>query len=65
MHLHGMHFHEVGPDGALGDLRDTTLLAAGEARDIAFVADNPGDWLLHCHMLGHAASGMQTWLRVT
>ncbi|MFT5510814.1 MAG: FtsP/CotA-like multicopper oxidase with cupredoxin domain, partial [Hyphomicrobiaceae bacterium] len=28
--------------------------------EIAFVADNPGEWLLHCHMLSHAASGMTT-----
>ena len=65
MHLHGMHFHEILPDGSLGDLRDTTMLLRGETRDIAFLADNPGDWLLHCHMLSHAASGMMTWIRVT
>jgi len=65
MHLHGMHFREVAGDGSLGPLRDTALMLRGETRDIAFVADNPGDWLLHCHMLSHAASGMMTWLRVT
>jgi FtsP/CotA-like multicopper oxidase with cupredoxin domain len=36
----------------------------GETVQIAFVADNPGDWLLHCHMLEHSAGGMMTWLRV-
>ena len=65
MHLHGMHFREVAPNGSLGVLRDTTLLLRGETREIAFLADNPGDWLLHCHMLSHAASGMMTWLRVS
>ncbi|WP_244867677.1 multicopper oxidase family protein [Vannielia litorea] len=65
MHLHGMHFHEILPDGSLGAHRDTTMLVRGETRDIAFLADNPGDWLLHCHMLSHAASGMMTWIRVT
>lgn len=64
MHLHGMHFHEMAPDGILGPLRDTTLLDRGEVRDIAIVADNPGKWLLHCHMLSHAASGMMTWIDV-
>ena len=64
MHLHGMHFHEIAADGSLGALRDTTLLQRGEVRDIAFVADNPGKWLLHCHMLSHAASGMMTWVDV-
>jgi len=65
MHLHGMHFQELAEDGSPGHLRDTTLLFPGELRQIAFVADNPGDWLLHCHMLSHAASGMTSWIRVT
>jgi FtsP/CotA-like multicopper oxidase with cupredoxin domain len=64
MHLHGHHFRRIGPDGAPGPLRDTTLVARGETADLAFVADNPGDWLVHCHMLAHAAAGMTTWLRV-
>lgn len=65
MHLHGMHFHEIERDGSLGALRDTTLLGRGDVREIAFVADNPGKWLLHCHMLSHAAAGMMTWVNVT
>jgi FtsP/CotA-like multicopper oxidase with cupredoxin domain len=65
MHLHGMHFREVAQDGGLGPLRDTLLMAGGETRTIGFAADNPGDWLFHCHMLSHAASGMVTWLKVT
>lgn len=64
MHLHGMHFHEIERDGSLGALRDTTLLNRGDVRDIAFVADNPGKWLLHCHMLSHAESGMMAWVDV-
>ena len=32
---------------------------------IAFVADNPGDWLVHCHMLEHSVAGMMSWFRVT
>jgi len=65
MHLHGMHFREIGGGGAMGPMRDTLLMLAGQTREIAFMADNPGDWLLHCHMLGHAASGMMSWIRVT
>lgn len=64
IHLHGHHFHEVTEDGALGDLRDTTLLNRGETRDILCVFDNPGKWLMHCHMLGHQAAGMKTWFEV-
>jgi FtsP/CotA-like multicopper oxidase with cupredoxin domain len=64
MHLHGHHFRKIAADGATGPLRDTLLMPRGETADIAFVADNPGDWLLHCHMLEHSAGGMMTWLRV-
>jgi len=64
MHLHGHHFRRVEKSGELGPLRDTLLMARGETAKIAFVADNPGKWLLHCHMLEHAASGMMTWLKV-
>jgi FtsP/CotA-like multicopper oxidase with cupredoxin domain len=65
IHLHGMHFREVLPGGKLGALRDTLLTYRGETREIAFLANNPGDWLFHCHMLSHAGAGMMTWLKVT
>lgn len=64
MHLHGNHFREILADGSLGELRDTLLTFGGEKREIAFVANNPGDWLFHCHMLSHAESGMMTWIKV-
>ena len=64
MHLHGHHFRSVDPGGAPGPLRDTVLMDADETLRIAFVADNPGDWLLHCHMLEHSVAGMKTWFRV-
>ncbi len=64
IHLHGHHFYEVDASGNLGDLRDTTLVDAGESRDIICVFDNPGRWLLHCHMLSHAVGGMRTWVNV-
>ena len=64
MHLHGHHFRQVSPDGSLGPWRDTLLMDREETVRIAFVTDNPGDWLLHCHMLEHSVSGMRTWFRV-
>ena len=65
MHLHGHHFRRLGPDGRPGPLRDTVLIDRDDTAEIAFLADNPGSWLLHCHMLEHAASGMRTWIEVT
>lgn len=64
IHLHGHHFYEVDENGVLGAYRDTTLLQRQQSRDILCVFDNPGKWLMHCHMLGHQASGMKTWLEV-
>ena len=64
MHLHGHHFRRLGAGGRPGPLRDTVLIDRNETAEIAFVADNPGDWLLHCHMLEHATAGMRTWMRV-
>jgi FtsP/CotA-like multicopper oxidase with cupredoxin domain len=58
------HFYEVDKNGALGDLRDTTLVKAGDIRDIICVFDNSGRWLLHCHMLSHAVGGMRAWVNV-
>lgn len=63
MHLHGHHFREIR-ESELGPWRDTLLVAPNETREIAFVAENPGKWLLHCHMLGHQAAGMKTWFEV-
>jgi FtsP/CotA-like multicopper oxidase with cupredoxin domain len=73
MHLHG-HVFRVVARGAASEgapkptphreWRDTALVAPGERVDIAFVADNPGDWMLHCHILEHQAAGMMTTVRV-
>ena len=45
-------------------LRGVVPIDRSETVGIAFVADNPGDWLLHCHMPEHAAAGMRTRVRV-
>lgn len=65
MHVHGHHFRVLDDQGVAGDWRDTVLLHRNEKIKIAFVADNPGNWLIHCHMLEHAAGGMVNWFRVT
>jgi FtsP/CotA-like multicopper oxidase with cupredoxin domain len=35
-----------------------------ESADVAFVADNPGDWMIHCHILDHQEAGMMGVVRV-
>ena len=37
---------------------DSLNVAANESYDVAFVANNPGIWMDHCHNLKHAADGM-------
>jgi FtsP/CotA-like multicopper oxidase with cupredoxin domain len=64
IHLHGHHFFELGVDGTPGDFRDTTLINPRETRDILCHFDNPGNWMLHCHMLSHQTGGMKTWVEV-
>jgi FtsP/CotA-like multicopper oxidase with cupredoxin domain len=62
IHLHGHRFQVIGVDGAAwsGALRDTVLVPVDATVRVAFDADNPGRWLLHCHNLYHMAAGMMT-----
>ncbi|MFK7966427.1 MAG: multicopper oxidase domain-containing protein [Burkholderiaceae bacterium] len=45
--------------------RDTPRVSPRETLVAGFVADNPGDWLIHCHIVEYHARGMGTQLRVT
>ena len=62
MHVHGHHFVD---DRNPGVWRDTSLFERGEKSSLRFIADNPGKWLIHCHMTEHMAAGMVTWFEVT
>jgi FtsP/CotA-like multicopper oxidase with cupredoxin domain len=67
MHLHGHAFRVVARDGRTTryqEWQDTVLMAPHESVEIAFVADNPGDWMFHCHILEHQAAGMMGVIRV-
>jgi FtsP/CotA-like multicopper oxidase with cupredoxin domain len=67
MHLHGHSFRVIARDDRPTrdqEWRDTVLLAPRERVEIAFVADNPGDWMFHCHILEHQAAGMMGVIRV-
>ena len=61
MLLHGHHFWVNSKEFSDPDrkvLIDTYLMLPNKKADFLFVADNPGQWLFHCHMLEHHASGM-------
>jgi FtsP/CotA-like multicopper oxidase with cupredoxin domain len=68
MHLHGFAFRVISRNGRPNPRRewlDTVLLERDETAELAFVADNPGDWLFHCHILEHMEAGMNALFRVS
>jgi len=68
IHLHGLAFRVLNRNGRATRHRewlDTVLLDPRETAEIAFVADNPGDWMFHCHVLEHQAGGMMACIRIT
>jgi len=63
IHLHGYHFQVTGTDAGTIPLtarvpQTTALVPVGATRAIEFVADAPGDWVLHCHMTHHMMNQM-------
>ncbi|MRD35249.1 multicopper oxidase domain-containing protein [Bacillus thuringiensis] len=69
MHLHGHFFQVLSKDGKPIEgspiVKDTLNLRPGEEYEVAFVADNPGEWMFHCHDLHHASAGMVTEVNYT
>ncbi len=67
IHLHGQRFMVLSVNGVAPAARvwkDTILLPAGAVADILVEFDNPGRWMLHCHIAEHVESGMMTTLTV-
>jgi FtsP/CotA-like multicopper oxidase with cupredoxin domain len=69
IHLHGHSFQVIAHNGQplTGSpiTLSTILVSPNENYDIAFVANNPGIWMLHCHILGHASNGMDMMVNYT
>lgn len=65
-HLHGHHVLVLTRDGrpVTGSPLwvDSFDIKPGEVWQVAFRADNPGDWMIHCHNLDHASQGMSLFL---
>jgi len=62
IHIHGHVFSVLAKNGqplsGSPVHLDGILVGPHETWDVAFKADNPGIWMLHCHVLGHAVDGM-------
>jgi FtsP/CotA-like multicopper oxidase with cupredoxin domain len=66
IHLHGHTFRVMSSSKReiVPHLADTVLVAPKERVEIAFTADNPGDWMMHCHIIEHQETGMMGYVRV-
>jgi FtsP/CotA-like multicopper oxidase with cupredoxin domain len=66
MHLHGHHAVVLSRNGVAASGSpwwiDTLEVGDKERYEIAFVANNPGIWMDHCHNLPHASEGLMTHL---
>jgi hypothetical protein len=63
IHLHGHTWWVTGTEG--GRIPESgwlpgnnVLVGVAQARDVEFVANNPGDWIMHCHMFHHTMNHM-------
>jgi FtsP/CotA-like multicopper oxidase with cupredoxin domain len=63
MHLHGHTFWVTGTErGRIPDSAwiptNNVVVGVGQSRDVEFIANNPGDWMIHCHTLHHMMNHM-------
>jgi hypothetical protein len=63
IHIHGIEFEVTGTDGGPVPTSArwpevTTDVAVGQMRQLEFVADEPGDWAMHCHKSHHTMGAM-------
>ncbi len=68
MHLHGHTFQVLqANEGAVrrGPRKDTLIVLPKQKVTVALIADNPGEWMLHCHNAYHQEAGMMTTLNYT
>ena len=51
-------FTQVRTPNGPGPRKDTHIVLPGQSVDVDFDADNPGQWLAHCHNVYHGEAGM-------
>ncbi|MEM1389094.1 MAG: multicopper oxidase family protein [Pseudomonadota bacterium] len=66
IHLHGLVFRPLRSNKRVlpSNWTDTVLLLQEETIEVALVADNPGDWAFHCHVIEHQKTGLAGFIRV-
>ena len=66
IHIHGHTFKVLKSDRRSLPVyhADTVVLTPEETIEVAFVADNPGRWMFHCHVIEHQETGMMGYVEV-
>ncbi len=67
IHLHGQRFAVITKDRVPNDnlaWKDTVTVPVGETWDILVEVEQPGRWMIHCHIPEHMEAGMMAWLDV-
>lgn len=66
IHLHGQVFRPLRGNKLKlpSNWTDTIVLNRRETINIGLVADNPGDWALHCHVVEHQKTRLAGFIRV-
>ena len=67
IHLHGMSFKVIASNKRkiTPYFTDTFLLGRNERAQVALVADNPGVWMFHCHVIDHMETGLMAAIEVS
>lgn len=67
IHIHGQKFLVLSTNGIASKnlvWKDTTLIQTGDTVELLVQMDNPGDWVIHCHIPEHMESGMMSQFKV-
>jgi suppressor of ftsI len=67
IHIHGQKFLVLSTNGEPTKnlvWKDTALIQTGDSVELLVQMDNPGDWLIHCHIPEHMEAGMMSQFKV-
>lgn len=66
IHMHGITFTVLSSNkrDITAYHTDTVLLARNEKVKVAFVADNLGRWMFHCHVVEHMKTGLMGYISI-
>ena len=67
IHIHGQKFLVLNTNGVLNQnlvYKDTVLVQNGDTIELLVDMENPGTWIMHCHIPEHMESGMMSAFKV-